>query len=359
MNVTLNTQLLAQELRLVNKIVPTKPALPILLNVLLRATGDKLYFYGTDLEVGFTTNCPALVSLPGVITLPAKRLLDMIEQLPSADVQLSLDKNHVYLTCGAFRSRLQTFNAADFPMPPIVEGTPYWLSTMTFHTLIKRTRYAIAERSQKFLIDGALLSITSALAAIVATDGKRLSLSTMPRAVESDAPLSVVIPAKTLDALLAQDIAEDIQLSQSDRHLFFVAGERTLISRVIEGKFPAYHRIIPKENNYVATIDKVALAASIRRVGLVSDDNQSAIFTFSENSVTLTSSSAEIGDAHEQLTIAYTGPTLKISINWQYVLDFLNTASGHTVSVALKDANTPLLLTDSTDFLNVVMLLRS
>ncbi len=356
MNITVNTQVLAQELRLINKVVASKPTLPILMNVLLSADGEALRFFGTDLEVGFLTACVAQVAQPGMMTVPAKKLLDMVEQLPDTSVRIWQEKQHVRISSGNFNSRLQAMSAEDFPKMPALEGEAAVLSGTGLRSLIGKVRYAVAEKSTKYTLDGAKLMLAGTQAALASTDGKRLSLATMTR--QEGPEQAVIIPSKALDALMLQDDPE-VEFSTSKQHLFFTSGHRLLLSRMIDGKFPAYDRIIPRDNDKKAIISRSLFAAALKRVGLVSENNQATYFSFAPGSLEITSSSHEVGDAHEAIAIDYSGDVIKVCASWQFVLDFLEAAAGANIVAELKDNNTPMLLTDGTDFLNVVMLMRS
>ena len=350
MRVVINSQLLAQELRLLNTIAPVKPALPILTNTLITAN-DALTFAATDLEIGFLTTCRAQIVEPGTITLPVKRLLDIIEQT-TGDVQISSEKHHVFIQSGAFKSRLQALQPEDFPTLPTVTGDITTLHTATLQAMIGRVRYAVAEGG-KYTVNGALLKLTEQGGALVATDGKRLALTTGLRAGAT----SVIVPAKALDALAIFSEPE-VAFSQSDRHLFFQAGNRLLISRTLEAQFPAYERILPRDNDKVAVVERAALSAALRRVGLLSEDNKACYLSFSAEGIDLTSSSAEAGDAAERVAAQYEGDPLRVCCSWRYLLDFLEAASGQTVTVSLKDVNSAILLTDGDNYIAVVMAMR-
>jgi DNA polymerase-3 subunit beta len=356
MNLTVNSQVLAQELRLLSKIAPEKPAIAILSNILLQAE-DELHLTATNLEVGLHTECPASVTQSGAVTLPAKKMLDLLEQLPDADVKIIQDRSHVYVTCGAFKSRIQTLPADDFPVLPTVDGQVTTLSATTLRSLIDRTVYAIADRANKYTLDGSLLSLVDGVMAMVATDGKRLSLATSAR--PSGSTGSLIIPSKTLEILTAFLTDEDVEFSQTDRHLFFQVGHRVLFSRMLDGKFPNYEGIIPRANTNIATVERAPLMAALKRVLLMSEDNKAINFSFAQGIVTLTSSSAVIGEADEPVAMRYVGDDLKVCANGSYVLDFLTAAVEQTVTIALKDPSSAMLLTDGNEFINVVMLMRS
>jgi DNA polymerase-3 subunit beta len=202
LQITVNSQALASELRLVNKVVPPKPAIAILSHVLITAEDDVVKFYATDIEIGLLTECPAKVADKGMIVLPCAKLLAMVEQFPDADVSISTEANKVIIRCEAFTSRIQSLSALDFPQMPSVDGTAFPLDGAAFIKVIGRTRYAISGVSSKYVLQGALLTMTEAGAALVATDSKRLALATMER--ESDTNYEVIFPAKTLDLIVLQ-----------------------------------------------------------------------------------------------------------------------------------------------------------
>jgi DNA polymerase-3 subunit beta len=354
-NAIVNSQQLAAELRLLNKVVPEKPSLPVLTHVLVRAEGGELGFFGTDMEVGFRTRCPADVHEQGAVTLPAQRLLALVEQLPDGDVQIQTSGPHVHVSSEAFKSRLQTFSVEDFPTAPEVGGECATLSTVALQTMIAKTRYAVTEKS-RHVSNGSLLSLSEKFCAMVATDGKCLSISTMAPAVGAQS--DTILPAKALDALTAMFTGEQLVFSKTDRHLFFASRERLLISRQLEGQFPAYEKIIPHDTNKHAVISRSRLASALRRVGVLAENNQAAYFAFSDGRLTVTSSSADAGDAAEDVPITYTGDPLKLCCNWKYVLDFLEAAAADSVTIECKSTTTPMLLSEGITFINVIMTMR-
>ena len=355
MIVTVNSQVLAQELRDVNKVVASKPTYPVLSHIWVHADQQGLHFYATDLQVGFITSCSAEVQIGGTITLPAKRLLGIIEQLPNADVQLSLEKGHVHLTCGEFKSRLQTLPAADFPKLPHVEGDPIQFGAGVLQEMLSKVSYALADQNSKHNINGALLTQTGALLSLVATDGKRLSLSWMQTPEGPDS--RTILPTKALEVLPTVFPNEALEVSRSDKHIFFLSEGRVFFSQMIDGKFPEYKRIIPQNNTKKATIDRVALSAALRRVGTVAEENCATYLSFDVGGVDIKASSAAVGDAAEHVNLQYEGEPVRICVNWQYVLDFLDAAHSHTVTLEGTTSTSPLLLTDG-EFINVIMTMR-
>jgi len=357
MNLTVNSQLLAAELRLLTKVAPSKPTIAILGHVRLKAEVGALALQATDLEVGLSTRCPAEVHVPGVIALPVAKVLALVEQFPDADVSLALDQtSQVTVRCGAFASRLRALPAEDFPTLPEVEGTSCVLNAEGLQRLIARTRHAGTVEDTRYFLHGALLTLAGPTATMVATDSHRLALATGPRPDGEDA--RVIIPARALDLLARQTETGDLTFTVGTRHLFFQAGERLLTSRTIDGQFPQYDRVIPKGNDKIVSVGRDALAAALHRMEVLSDRNRAVSFDFTPRSLHLSSSSVEVGSADEDLAISYDGPPLKVAVDGGYVLDFLAVASESTITLTLKDPTSAMLLTSGSDHTEVIMLMR-
>lgn len=355
MNVTVNSQVLAAELRLHNKIVPTKPAIAILNHVLLRA-GVGLEFYTTDLEIGLSSECEARVGESGAVALPVAKFLSLVEQFENGDVIVATEGQHVTVRCGAFKSRLQAAAAIDFPQMPQAEGPTCRINGVSLAQLIVKTRYAVNATSSKTILKGALTVFSGLTAAMVSTDAKRLALATAPRSAGTDTRF--IIPVKALDALTSH-LAEDCEITVGERNLSFTSSGRILTARMILGEFPAYERIIPPDNQHVVTIPRHTLSAALRRVNLVSEVNRAVFFDLTQNQLALTSSSAEVGAAAEDLRVQYDGPQMRICLNGDYVLDFLQASIGDSVTLSLKDDRTAALFADGDSYVVVIMLMRA
>lgn len=371
MNITLQTAALDTELSLLSKVVHTKPTIPVLSNVLFSAT-DSLTLQATDLELGLISKVEASITEPGRITLPVKKLQELIKQF-SGDVNITTDGTHVKVSSGAFKSRLQALAANDFPQLPTVEGDSAVLSAYAFRQLIDKVSYAINPEEKRFQMGGSLLSLNGAMV-MVATDGKRLSSALS--AYEGPALSNTILPKKTLDVLAASTYVGDIEFSKGERHLFFQMGPRLLISRMLDGEFPNYDRIIPRLPDtigpagekirgtigygkaYEIVADRTAFASALRRVGLVSEKNQACYIEMSAGKLALSAQSAEIGSADEELPATYSGEPLKICCSWRYVLDFLEAATSPTVTMEAKNELQPLLFTDE-NLVGVVMVMRT
>ena len=333
---------LLRELQLFQGIVERKNTIPILANVLLEANGEEVRLLATDLEVGLRSRCPASVAKGGALTLPAKKLYEIIKALPETDVRIEQDSTTVTVAADRFDSKMQTLPREDFPTVPDVTGVGRTtLSAKAIRDMVARTQFAITSEDTRYFLNGAQLVLRPDSMTLVATDGHRLALVTVPReAPKSEPEAKVILPKKTLlelSKLLSEEGAE-IEYEHTENHLFFKVGERLLISRKIDGQFPAYERVIPKGNDKRVEFERDRITNAIKRVALLSNERSRAVkFQIDKNKVDVTSSSPEFGEAHELLMVDYAGPALQICFNAQYVLDFLTVVETDSVALELKD----------------------
>lgn len=362
MNVTVNSQVLAQELRLLEKVVSAKAPQPVLQNALFVASGadsSLLQLHATDLNVGLSIGCAARVHEPGATTLPVKKLSELVNQFTDGDVSIRVDKGAVRISHGKFQSRLQTLDAGHFPeIPQPDSSAQHSVSLASLQALIARTRFATADKNVRFFMSGAQLTLTETVAAMVAIDGRRLALATTSR--QGDAQAMQLLSNQALDALRSLDCDETPAdyMSVGERHAFFQFGSRRFYARLVDGTFADYQRIIPRENAHVATLNRVEFLSALKRVSSVTDQNSIVFFAFDANGIALTASSAEVGDAAEHVAAIYTGPVLKLGLSARFVLDFLEVARNASIDIRLKDGQTPVMLADGTEYLNVVMPMR-
>jgi DNA polymerase III beta subunit len=359
MDVTLKTNDLAKELAYLEKIVSQKPVVPILGNVLLQAdAAGGLRLATTNLEVGLITSCQASVDMSGSLTLPVTKLLNIVRLL-TEDVRLTLEQNQVRVRSGQYNARLQTLPAADFPSLPTMKGlVTLELPRLGLRDLIAKTRSAVSSKSTQMILNGALLIPSDTTLTMVATDGHRLAKASTPYTGGIGSP--VIIPAGALEKLvdvLAEGAEATVAFAQSDRHLFFASDGRLLISRTMNGKFPAYEKMIPKKQTGTIGFNVAALSLALQRVGLMAGEIKSIVMSVEANQMTLTASSSTDGDAGEQIAVVYEGPAYKACVNGPYVLDFLSAAGADAV-INVKDSIDPLLFECGLDYQYVVMPIR-
>ena len=344
---------LLRELQLFQGIVERKNTIPILANILVEAQNDQVRFLATDLEVALRSKCAASVAKGGSLTLPAKKFYEIVKSLPETDIRVEEDKGGVKVAADRFDSRIQTLPREDFPTLPASSGSPTAvLPSAALREMVAKTHFAITGEDTRFFLNGALFVMKADSMSLVATDGHRLALVTVPRnggdhgndvarfkakQGEEERP---ILPKKTLGELgrLLAEGDEEVRFQKGENHLFFDVGERTLISRMIDGQFPAYERVIPKANDKHIEFERDRLTNAVKRVALLSNERSRAVkFHIEKGKVDVTSSSPELGEAHETLPVEYSGGSMQICFNAQYVLDFLAAVGTDIVSLDVKD----------------------
>jgi len=343
------------ELQLFQGIVERKNTIPVLANVLLEAEGDKGRMVATDLEVALDVRFSAKVKKGGTLTLPAKKLFEIVRALPDTNITIREEgQGVVKVSADNFESRIKTLPRQDFPTLPKADNKEISkLPGQTFRDLITRTQFAITGEDTRYFLNGALFYFTADALTLVATDGHRLALITgkqksgeKTKKGKGEAP-RVILPRKTLTELaklLTEDVKE-IGYQQCENHLFFEVGDRVLISRMIDGQFPAYERVIPKGNDKAVEFDNDRLTAAIKRVAVLSNERSKAVkIQISKNKVEITSNSPDVGEASEELDVQYAGDSVQICLNADYMLDFLGVVETDSVRFEFKDETTQAVM---------------
>ena len=365
---------LLRELQLFQGIVERKNTIPILANVLLEATGGEVKMLATDLEVGLRSKCTATVSKGGSLTLPAKKLYEIIKALPETDVRIEEDKGGVKVAADRFDSRMQTLPREDFPTLPEASGTvSATLPRDVLRQMVAKTQFAITGEDTRYFLNGALFILCGDSMSLVSTDGHRLAFITVSRERGKGAKGSgesddnrVILPRKTLlelGRLLGEGGEGDIRFERGENHLFFGVGDRLLISRMIDGQFPAFERVIPKNNDKHVEFDRDRLTSAVKRVALLSNERSRAVkFQIDKGRVEIASSSPEFGEAKEVLMVDYAAAPVTICFNAQYVLDFLGVVETDGVSLDFKDEMSQAVLkplgAEGYDYTYVIMPMR-
>jgi DNA polymerase-3 subunit beta len=362
---------LLRELQLFQGIVERKNTIPILANVLIEANGDSVRLLATDLEVGLRSQCSAAVGKGGSLTLPAKKLYEIIKALPETDVRIEEDKNGVKVAADRFDSRMQTLPREDFPTLPEGSGTySAVLPRAVLKQMVAKTQFAITGEDTRYFLNGALFIQRADSMSLVSTDGHRLALITVPREkskgkTKGDEEERVILPRKTLFELgrLLNEGEGDIQYERGENHLFFEIDGRLLISRMIDGQFPAFERVIPKTNDKRVEFDRDRLTSAVKRVALLSNERSRAVkVQIDKGKVEIASSSPEFGEAKEILIVDYEAAPVTICFNAQYVLDFLSAVETESVVLEFKDEMSQAVMkpigAEGYDYTYVIMPMR-
>ena len=356
---------LLRELQFFQGIVERKNTIPILANVLMEADGSEVRLLATDLEVSLRSRCEASVARPGVLTLPAKKLFEIVKALPDADVRIEQDGSNVKVAAERFESRMATLPREDFPTLAEPRGEAVTIPRKALREMIAKTQFAITDEDTRYYLNGALLVLKGKQMTMVATDGHRLALVNVAREDALEAEKRAIVPKKTLTELskLLGEGVDNVSYELGENHQFFTVGGRLLISRINEGQFPAYERVIPKGNDKHVEFERDRLTSAVRRVAILANDRSRAVkFEIAPGKVEISSSSPEFGDAHEQVAVEYGGAPMQICFNERYVSDFLNVADTDAVELELKDEVSQAVMkpvgADGYDYTYVIMPMR-
>ncbi|MGC8917467.1 MAG: DNA polymerase III subunit beta [Thermoanaerobaculum sp.] len=349
MDVTLNRAHLAQELQLLQGVLERRTTIPILSHVLLTATGDRLEVVGTDLDLTVFTSAPASVRHEGRVTVQGKVFFDLLRQLPSDTVDLTVQDSRLLLKSGSFRSELAILDPSQYPtLPELPQGQGYALPLTLLHALIDRAAFAVSAEEGHFQYNAALLNLASDAVEMVGTDGHRLAFVRFAHTGGVPPFSRQLLPRKLLQQLRRLEDGGDtpVYLALGERHLAFRLGDRVLLSRLLESRFPQYERVLIRTHPLRARIARGDFTAALRRVALLSADRNRGVFLeFSRDSLTLSSAGFEVGQAAEQIPCAYDGEELKVFVNASYLLDFLGSCPEQQVEVHMARSDAPLVLT--------------
>jgi DNA polymerase-3 subunit beta len=355
----------------IQSIVEKRNSMPILANVLLAAKKPegRLEIAATDLDVGIRSSHPATVAKSGGLTASARKLFEIVRELPEEQVELSTAQNSfLEIRCARSRFTLAATPAEEFPtIAELKPGTMGRLQAAVLSSMIERTMYAASTDETRYNLNGVYFELLDdgAKLRMVATDGHRLALA--DRAVGSEASglaSGVILPRKALaelKRLVDEEDADELELGFEGNSALARKGDVTLVMRLVEGEFPNYRQVVPKSSRHRVVIAAEALAQAVRRVSLLSIERSRAIrVELGAGQLRVSTNNPDLGEAHEELDLDYQGEGLNIGFNARYVLDCLAAFHSKEVELALEDELSPALLrpTEDGDSLAVVMPMR-
>jgi DNA polymerase-3 subunit beta len=365
MKFTVTRDALLKPLNLVAGVVERRQTLPILANVLIGVEGNHLTLTGTDLEVELLGKVRLDgATVDGDITVPARKLLDIVKSLPDDSViSVAVEEQRAIIKSGRSRFTLSTLPASEFPN--VEQGS----ATLEFDVLqgnlkglIDKTAFAMAQQDVRYYLNGMLWEIKDGVFRVVATDGHRLALSTLSGITTSEEK-QVILPRKgvlELSRLLIEE-AESIHLAFGDNHLRATTQAFTFTSKLVDGKFPDYDRVLPKGSDKEVVAERDVLKQALARAAILSNEKYRGIrMQFNAGDLRIVANNPEQEEAEDVVAIDYDGDTLEIGFNVSYLLDIMNVVSGPKVKFSLLDANSSALLEDNDDgnSLYVVMPMR-
>ena len=366
MKATIERATLLKSLGHVQSVVERRNTIPILSNVLIEARDDNsMRLMATDLDLQVDESVPATVSQPGATTVPAHTLFDIVRKLPEgSQVELNAGDGKMHLSAGRARFNLSTLPRDDFPV--ISEGelpTSFELPAATLRQIIDKTRFAISSEETRYYLMGIFLHVADDQLKAAATDGHRLARVVLPKPDGADGMPDVIVPRKCVAELrkLLDEVEGTVEVSLSPTKIRFGLGSAVLTSKLIDGTFPDYNRVIPTANDKLLKLDPKTFSAGVDRVSTIASEKTRAVkMSVDRDKVTLSVTSPESGTATEELPADYGADTIEIGFNAKYLLDILGEIDGDTVEVHLADAAAPTLLreNDKSNALYVLMPMR-
>jgi DNA polymerase-3 subunit beta len=366
MKATIERATLLKSLSHVQSVVERRNTIPILSNVLIEAREDgSIRLMATDLDLQVDESVPANVGQAGATTVSAHTLFDIVRKLPDgSQVELNAAEGKMQLSAGRARFNLATLPRDDFPV--IAEGdlpTRFELPAATLRQIIDKTRFAISTEETRYYLMGIFLHVADDQLKAAATDGHRLARVTVAKPDGADEMPDVIVPRKCVAELrkLLEELEGTVEVSLSATKIRFGLGSAVLTSKLIDGTFPDYNRVIPTANDKLLKVDPKSFAQGVDRVSTIASEKTRAVkMNVDRDKVTLSVTSPESGTATEELPADYSADSIEIGFNARYLLDILSEIDGDTVEVHLADAAAPTLLreNDKSPALYVLMPMR-
>ena len=365
MNFTITRQNLHTGLAAVSASIPSKTTLPVLSNILFQAKEDGVWMSGTDLDVAVRVKVLAEVKETGSLTAPGKKLQEIARELPDEPVEVTTRGDQIELKCGRSRFKLNGLPAEEFPTLAEVDFSDgLTVSGKELQGLIHHTSFAVSTEESRPILNGVLWELRDGEMKMVATNGHRLARMGVKVAATGTPSADFIVPPSALSQVqrLFKD-GDDIQVARSDNHLGFKAVSTEVYTRLIEGTYPNYDQVIPRDNDKVAIIDKKALESAVRRMAVVASDQTHRIrLKFEPNRVHLNVLTPDLGEGHDELEIGYDGEELEIGFNAHYLLEVLRYMPSDEVKVCFKAPERAATLEpvgeDVAEYLCLVMPLR-
>ena len=348
MKLTATREDLLAPLQSVIGVVERRQTMPVLANVLLAAHDNHLNVTGTDLEVELVATSTASVQQPGDITVPGRKLLDIFRSLPEkANVTLSTDGERVSVRAGRSRFTLSSLPAAEFPVVEEINAQhTLTVAQGEFRRLIDKTHFSMAQQDVRYYLNGLLLETDGKALRAVATDGHRLAICEMELAGKARSTHQVIVPRKgVLELQRILGTEGEIELAVGTNHVRAKIGDIRFTSKLIDGRFPEYSRVIPASPPRRVEADRETLRQALQRTAILSNEKYRGIrLTARPDLLTLQAHNPEQEEAEDQVEVSYKGEEVEIGFNVNYLLDALGAIEGDKVEIGLTDSNSSCLI---------------
>jgi DNA polymerase-3 subunit beta len=372
MKFKINRDHFSNGLQQVLNVVGSKATMPILSNVLIEAEKDHISLTTTNLDLGIRCKIKAEVKETGSVTLPVKRLATIVRELPNVDVALDSTPNHqVKLSSGGSQFRIMGIGKEEFPpLPEFGDDKSFSLEQAELVNMLKCVAYAQSADETRYILNGVYFNFRDGKLSLVATDGRRLALISKELEFPAASAGSIILPARTVGELLRLlDKGAKVKISFNERRASFqIATEKDtsglveniyLFSKVVEGNYPNYQQVIPKETHQRIKLERELFQQCVHRAALVcSEKSNSVKIKLTSNLLEITAASPDFGESHESMAISYSGPDLQVAFNPQFVLDPLRALTKDEVFFELKDEVSPGVFKTLESFICVIMPVR-
>lgn len=386
MKITVSKDQMLEALQQVQTVVSTRTTLPILSNVLLRATGDTLELTTTDLDVGIQRKISADVAKPGATSLPARRLFGIFRELPAGEAEIEVDdKNIASIRCGSSFFKIMGLPAEEFPPLPKFDGGKHFKIAQTnLRDMFRKTSYAISNDETRYVLNGAFLQFKADKLTMVATDGRRLALAEQDLEFPKANEVEGILPTKAVNELMhllgdkgevqavvtENQMAFEMQVSAvpatgaqpekgKEEKAKSDSPNLMIVSKLIEGNYPNYRQVIPSECKERVTLERESLLTALRRASLLCTEKSNSVkLQFTKNNLAVIAKSPDVGEARESVTINYKGKEIAVAFNPEYMMDPLRNLDSDEVHLELIDELSPGVIKVNAPFLYVLMPMR-
>ncbi|MFN7529896.1 MAG: DNA polymerase III subunit beta [Gemmatimonas sp.] len=340
MKFTISREKLQEGLQAVTAAVPAKTTLPVLANLLVETTDRGIRFSATDLDIAVSTEVSADVETPGAITIPAKKLSEIARELPPSPVKIATSgEQRVTLECGRSKFKLLGLPRDEFPTFPSVRFNDSWrVKSGELQKLIAHTAFAVSTEESRPILNGVLWELREERMRMVATNGHRLAKMELPVEASSAPPGDLIVPPKALEQVRRLFPAEEeLEIARGDNHLGFRSPFTSVFTRLVEGPYPNYEQVIPKDNDRYALADKAALTQALKRMSVIASDQTHRIkMSFNTGMLKFSVTTPDLGEASDELPVNYTGDQLDIGFNATYLLEILRFMPTEQVRLTFK-----------------------
>ena len=367
MRFTISREKLQEGLAAVGGSIPAKTTLPVLANILVETTDKGIRLSGTDLDIAVSTEVAADIENQGAITIPAKKLTEIARELPPSPVKIAAaGEQRIILDCGRSHFKILGLPRDEFPSFPVVHFNKSWrVRSGDLQKLISHTSFAVSTEESRPILNGVLWELKSDSMRMVATNGHRLAKMEMNIKSIGTPSTNLIVPPKALEQIRRLFPAdEELEIARGDNHLGFRSPFTTVYTRLIEGPYPNYDQVIPKDNDRIAIADKIALTSALKRMSVIASDQTHRIrLSFNSGILRFSVQTPDLGEATDELAVRYTGDQLDIGFNASYLLEILRYIPTEEVKLTFKAPERACTVepegwNDSATYLCLVMPLR-